>query len=210
MFTILTSLSLSQPSPSILDWLNLSSTTSSPPETCNTALSGQALSFPNSRAYLDGHNSSTGYISCRARLPFEYMTPGFAFSVFHAFVHGRLSLEKGTVLGQVGIEVAYLDEQGRKTQTDGRVFKDVYGQRGSGYNGTFALSVHLKPMEVTGDTELGVASCPSANSQPVIEVAVWAGLAVEDGYSEAGSGNSRKWSLVEGLMVEFDVLWSSC
>ncbi|KAK0736529.1 hypothetical protein B0T21DRAFT_411702 [Apiosordaria backusii] len=209
--TILTCLAwrstLAQPSPNILDWLDLSSTTSSPPATCNTALSGQALSFPNSRAYLDGHNSSTGYTSCRARLPFEYMTHGFAFSVFHTFVYGRLSLEKGTVLEEVGIEVVYLDEQGKKTRTDGRVIEQAYGQRGSGYNGTFALSMHLKPLG-TGNTELGVTSCPSAYSQPVIEVGVWAKLAVEDELVKAGSVNTHKQSFVEGLMVEFDVLWS--
>lgn len=201
-------LTFAQPSPNILDWLDLSSTPSTP-STCRTVLSGQALFFPNFRAYLEGQNSSTGYTSCRARLPFEYMPHGFAFSVFHTFVSGHLTLEKGTVLKEIGVEVAYLDEQVRKMQTDGRVIKNVYGQRASGYNGTFALSVHLKPME-KDDGELGVASCPGAYSQPVIEVDLWAKLAVDDGYLGEGSEATYKQSWVEGPMVEFDVLWSSC
>ncbi|KAK0667078.1 hypothetical protein QBC41DRAFT_141794 [Cercophora samala] len=209
IFIALISLSLAQPSPNILDWLDLSSTTSSPPSTCRTSLSGQALSFPDSMAHLDGQNSSTGYTSCHARLPFEYMTHGFAFSVFHAFVYGHLRLEKGTVLEEMGVQVVYLDEQERKTQTDARVMRTVYGQGGGGYNGTFALSMHLTPVE-KDDTELGVTSCPSAFSQPVIEVDLWAKLAVEDGYLGTVTETSRRQSWVEGLMVEFDAIWSAC
>ncbi|KAK4198091.1 hypothetical protein QBC40DRAFT_331961 [Triangularia verruculosa] len=207
IFTAFAPTTFAQPSPNILDWLDLSSSTSFPSETCTMALSGQALSFPNSRAYLNGQNASTGYTSCQARLPFRDMTHGFAFSVFHTFLYGHLSLDKGAVLEEIGVEVVYLDHQGKRTRTDGRALRHVYGQKGTGYNGTFALSMHLKPMD-QGSTVLGVTSCPSADYQPVIEGGVWVKLAMEDGDSETVSKDSRRESLVEGLMVEFDVLWS--
>lgn len=75
-------LAFAQPSPNILDWLDLSSTISTP-STCRTVLSGQALFFPDFRAYLkdktpqlDTHHAGHGFplSTCRTGLHSQCFT----------------------------------------------------------------------------------------------------------------------------------------
>ncbi|KAK0634439.1 hypothetical protein B0T17DRAFT_622092 [Bombardia bombarda] len=210
------SLPSTTPSPNILSYLETLATPSSSNSSCAIALSENSLVFPNAKIV----RSPSGFIDCRPQLVLSNIPAGYKFSINSVTLSGYLSLERGSYVDKIQIQLRYPQPSSSSIYpvVDEGVAKSPYGESGAGYDGMFSMSLNMAPNAAASrssrDGQLATSACSTGQGDRVVlDAELWVSLSheqieVDDRIAHVGSVGGSSPS--ERLRIGLDARWVPC